>query len=466
MRLHGNCGRLRIRRLCARDIDLWTRPVVVRPSPAAVAASRWSDHVAGSTMSAATRTALTMAVADDEPWLMMQTPSTPEQHGAAGVLGVELRRRAGAAPAAARRPPPGSSSVGAERARAWRSTRARMPPSRVLRATLPVKPSVTTTSTSSVMRSRPSTLPTKVPPVEPIQRPVGQQLVGLLDQRVALGGLLADGQQRRPWGGRCRSGRGRTPRPSGRTAPATRRWHSALAPASSSTVGVPPGTGIGVAMAGRATPLMRPMRSSARGHGGAGVAGADHGRRLAVAHRLGGPHQRRVLHASHARPGVGVHGDDLGRRRSPRGRRSVAELLGPADQHDGDAELGGGPHGALRRSRRAPCRRPWRRRRWAASAHAVAGSVDVDGLAAVVPAAVAAHDVGQLGGAAAGQMLRAGALSVQADARRLRLFDLEVFFLGTAISRSRSLPCGSLARVRLVAGASLAAAPDPASRTR
>ena len=27
--------------------------------------------------SLATRTALTMAVADDEPWLMMQTPSTP-----------------------------------------------------------------------------------------------------------------------------------------------------------------------------------------------------------------------------------------------------------------------------------------------------------------------------------------------------------------------------------------------------
>ena len=38
---------------------------------------------------------------------------------------------------------------------------------------------------------------------------------------------------------------------------------SALAPASSSTVGVDPGTGIGVAIAGRFTPLMRPIRSSA-----------------------------------------------------------------------------------------------------------------------------------------------------------------------------------------------------------
>ena len=38
---------------------------------------------------------------------------------------------------------------------------------------------------------------------------------------------------------------------------------SALAPASRSTVGVPPGTGTGVAIAGRATPVMRPMRNNA-----------------------------------------------------------------------------------------------------------------------------------------------------------------------------------------------------------
>src|ERR687894_1147803 len=40
-------------------------------------------------------------------------------------------------------------------------------------------------------------------------------------------------------------------------------WQSALAPASSRTVGVEPGTGMGVAIAGRDTPLMRPIRSSA-----------------------------------------------------------------------------------------------------------------------------------------------------------------------------------------------------------
>jgi len=34
-----------------------------------------------------------------------------------------------------------------------------------------------------------------------------------------------------------------------------------------------------------------------------------------------------------------------------------------------------------------------------------------------------------------GQTLRAGALSVQAEARRLRVFAFEVFFLGTAMVR-------------------------------
>ena len=40
----------------------------------------------------------------------------------------------------------------------------RMAPSNVFSTTLPVNPSVTTTSTSGVMTSRPSTLPMKVPP--------------------------------------------------------------------------------------------------------------------------------------------------------------------------------------------------------------------------------------------------------------------------------------------------------------
>ena len=80
----------------------------------------------------------------------------------------------------------------------------------------------------------------------------------------------------------------------------------------------------------------------------------------------------------------------------------MPSALGPADEHDGDAELVDGRAGRRRRSRPAPCRRPWRRRRWAAARGRRPRSVDLDGLAAVVPAAVAAHDVGQLGRAAAG----------------------------------------------------------------
>ena len=33
--------------------------------------------------------ALTMASADDEPWLITHTPSTPEEHGPAGAVRVE-----------------------------------------------------------------------------------------------------------------------------------------------------------------------------------------------------------------------------------------------------------------------------------------------------------------------------------------------------------------------------------------
>ena len=80
------------------------------------------------------------------------------------------------------------------------------------------------------------------------------------------------------------------------------------------------------------------------GHGGPGVAGADHGRGLAVAHQFGRPHQRGVLLAPHAAGRVLVHGDDLGAgdEREPEG---VADLLGRAHQHDRDAVLGGGPPG-------------------------------------------------------------------------------------------------------------------------
>jgi hypothetical protein len=44
---------------------------------------------------------------------------------------------------------------------------------------------------------------------------------------------------------------------------------------------------------------------------------------------------------------------------------------------------------------------------------------------------------GSLAAAHLGQMLRGGASSVHADARRLRVFIFEVFFLGTAIAKGR-----------------------------
>ncbi len=79
------------------------------------------------------------------------------------------------------------------RAPSMPSTTVFTPPSRVFRTTLPVKPSVTTTSTRSVMTSRPSTLPMKR--TSGPAAPSCQEGVSLLYQRVALGGLFANGQE-------------------------------------------------------------------------------------------------------------------------------------------------------------------------------------------------------------------------------------------------------------------------------
>ena len=106
---------------------------------------------------------------------------------------------------------------------------------------------------------------------------------------------------------------------------------------------------------------------------------------------------------------------------------SPRDAVGRTDEHDGDAELRRAAERARRRSRREPCRPRWRRLRPEAS-------VDLDRLAALVPAAVRADDVGQLRVLA----LRASRLgressSTHAEARRLLLFAFEVFFFGTAI---------------------------------
>ena len=164
-------------------------------------------------------------------------------------------------------------------------------------------------------------------------------------------------------------------------------------------------------MAGRATPLMRPMRSSADAMVAPVLPARHHGRRPAVADGLGGPHQRRVLHGADARPGVGVHADDLGggdhlevAAQAARGRRagppappatpsSAAAWRAPSTIAPGalsppmaSTAIGSGSPGEL------------------AVSGALSGvtrdagrSVDLDGHAAAVPAAVAAHDVRQLG---------------------------------------------------------------------
>ena len=187
------------------------------------------------------------------------------------------------------------------------------------------------------MMSRPSTLPMKLTPGAP-----SQQVVGLLDQRVALRRLLADRQQPDPWAGRCRSGAAANTAPICANCTSHSGWHSALAPASSRTVGgrARHGDRRGDGRAGHALDAAHAQQRA--GHGGAGVAGADHRRRLAVAHRLGGAHQRRVLLAR-ARPArrVVVHGDDLGRRRSSRSAASATTSGGPT-RTTGIAELVGG----------------------------------------------------------------------------------------------------------------------------
>ena len=88
------------------------------------------------------------------------------------------------------------------------------------------------------------------------------------------------------------------------------------------------------------------MRSKRRGHGGAGVAGRDHGRRLPVAHQLSGPHQGGILLAADASGRVLVHSDDLGAGHELEAA-GVAHLFGRADQDDADAVLFEGPLGTL-----------------------------------------------------------------------------------------------------------------------
>jgi hypothetical protein len=117
--------------------------------------------------------------------------------------------------------------------------------------------------------------------------------------------------------------------------------HSALAPASTSTIGVWPGLGMGVAMQGRTTPGRRPMRSSAE----AMVAPVLPAETMALAWPSRTSSAQRTSEESffaHARGGVVVHGDHLGAGHDLEAER-VAHQFGHAHQGDGQAQFVDGP---------------------------------------------------------------------------------------------------------------------------
>ena len=310
-----------------------------------------------------------------------------------------------------------------------------MPPSRVLRATLPVKPSVTTTSARVGHEVAALDVADEAWRRSPIQAPSARSLWVSFTSGLPLVGSS-------PMDSRPTRGLGDAEAVAGVDGAHLGELHQPLGAALGVGAGVEqhrrrvaPGTGIGVAMAGRATPLMRPMRSSAL----AIVAPVLPALTMAEARPSRTASAARTSEESfmraHARAGVGVHGDDLGRREHLEAA-GVADLVGPADEHDGDAELGRAPAWRPRRSRRGPGRRPSRRRRWAGSSASVTG--DAISRRRWPGGRGTSRSCRTRRGAAwlaphRGQMLRAGASSVQAEARRLRLFALEVFFLGTAM---------------------------------
>ena len=208
----------------------------------------------------------------------------------------------------------------------------RMPPSSALSTTLPVKPSVT--MTSAVLLHHVATLDVAD---EVDAGSVRQQFECLLAQRVALAGLLADGEQADRRASRSRTGDGRRPSPSDRTAPtiraAPRRWRRRRAGCWGW-----PGHRYRCGDRRAIDALDPPHAQQRRRHRGAGVAGRDHGRRLAVAHRLGSTDERGVLLATHPLGGVVVHRDDFGGDDQAEVAATL-EVLG-ADENDGDAQGG------------------------------------------------------------------------------------------------------------------------------
>ena len=189
---------------------------------------------------------------------MMQTPSTPRSIAPAVGVGVERRVRAARAPAAARR-----RRLASRRRRERLEERADerfMPPSRRLQRD--VAGEAVGDHDVDVVGHEVAAL--DVADEVDARRAARSSSWVSFTSGLPLRGLLADRQQADPRARRCRSGArgedrahlGELHQPLGL---APRRWRRRRAAPSASR----PGTGIGVAIAGRVTPLMRPMRSSA-----------------------------------------------------------------------------------------------------------------------------------------------------------------------------------------------------------
>ena len=208
-----------------------------------------------------------------------------------------------------------------------------------------------------------------------------------------------------------------------------------------------PGTGIGVAIAGRATPLMRPMRSRALAIvapvlPALTIAEARPSRTASAARTSDESFMVRTLLAGSASMAMTSEASMIVE------PADVTELVGPADQHDVDAELVAGREragddlaGCVVAAHRVEGDREWFSHRCHLRVGARAGlpawAGPTDQLTSMAwrpwyQPQLPHTTWGSLAEPQRGQTERAGTLTVQADARRLRLLALEVFFLGTA----------------------------------
>src|SRR3954454_12452924 len=113
----------------------------------------------------ASRTALAMPSAVEPPWAITATPRRPRRIAPPTVLGSISSRSRPTRPRISS--PPTLEMADEVTASRIARTTVREVPSIVFKAMLPVKPSVTTTSSSPPVRSLPSTLPTKFRPEPP-----------------------------------------------------------------------------------------------------------------------------------------------------------------------------------------------------------------------------------------------------------------------------------------------------------